>query len=539
METFLKGINVVTYKDLKIDIKMKDSEVIIGSGKMPYFIDSKEGHNILCLDMALKKTQVAHMYSAVANLIVSSILKKCPVAEPSNLKSIEFLLRAESTVDIIQELQNLCLPIGDVASSESIQLSIGMEVPHEWQYRLDQDIDNLFHANEYVAYEDRDGHFILVKIMHVMLEQGRDLVNQYARKYLIITTEEDQEGTVVGVLSLYKFIRGEKKVKSKESSYAVVPYEGNATSSSRIEYSDRYVYLKQVKRNICKELKEIWALNSEDRKRALRRLYLKWHPDRNPDNPEFAEKIYKFLRSQIDKLEQGLPLDDPDSDETTPTYRSTSTGGTRSPWWREFRDWDRTAYQHRWYYARDHEQSRGGSRGSHSHHSSDWSQGFRWNHGSFFTAGDESFRVPRNEDEGKRWIEQATYDQKLLVMNYDQMISLNDTSIAAHVCFLAHQVAEKALKAGMYAFCGLEETDLSNHVLTRHAYALQTEKPTETMNLAHHASCLEKYHLDTRYPNRHVSPTIPALAYSLATAEEAKEHGIQVFSIVKSLFDNQ
>ena len=322
-------------------------------------------------------------------------------------------------------------------------------------------------------------------------------------------------------------------MKSKEESYAVVPYEGNATSSSRTEYSDGY--FKQVKRNLCKELKEIWALDPEDRKRALRRLYLKWHPDRNPDNPEFAEKVYKFLRAQIDKLEQGLPLDDPDSEETTPTYRSTSRGGTR--WWREFRDWDRTANQHRWYYARDHEQSRGGSRGSRSR--SHQSQGFGWSHSSFFTAGDESFRVPRNQEEGKRWIEQATYDHKLLMIIYDQMISLNDTSIAAHVCFLAHQVAEKALKAGMYAFCGLEETDLSNHVLTRHAYALQTEEPTETMNLAHHASRLEKFYLDTRYPNRHVPPTIPALAYSIATAEEAKEHGIQIFSIVKSLFDKQ
>ena len=533
LESLLKDINVVTYKDLKIVIMLKETEAIIGCGKMPYFLDENDGRK-LCLEVTLKGAQVPHMYSEVANLIISSIQDICPISAPLDLKqSIGFLLRAETTADIIQELESLCLPIGDVAANENVQFSIGMEIPRDWHYRLDQDIDNLFHANEYVAYEDREGHFILVKIMHVMLEQGQELLNQYTRKYLIFTTEEDQEGTVVGVLSLYKFIKGEKKVKSNEESYAVVPYEGNATSSNRIEYSDSY--LKQVKRNLCKELKEIWALNLEDRKRALRRLYLKWHPDRNPDNPEFAEKVYKFLRAQIDKLEQGLPLDDPDHEQTTPSYRNTSTRGTW--WWREFRDWDRTANQHRWYYARDyeHRRSRGGSRGSRSR--GHRSQGFGWSYSSFFTAGDESFRVPRQPVEGQRWIRQATYDHKLLMILYDQMISLNDTSIAAHVCFLAHQVAEKALKAGMYTFCGLEETDLSNHVLTRHAYALQTEKPTETLNLAHHASCLETYDLDTRYPNRHASPTIPALAYSLATAEEAKEHGIQVFSIVKSLFD--
>ena len=36
-----------------------------------------------------------------------------------------------------------------------------------------------------------------------------------------------------------------------------------------------------------------------------------------------------------------------------------------------------------------------------------------------------------------------------------------------------------------------------------------------------------------------IPPTIPALSYSLATAKEAKDHGVQLFSIVKTLFDNQ
>ena len=534
LETLFKDINVVTYKDLNIIIVLRETEANIGSGKMSYFMDHNEGHK-LCLDATLKGAQIPHMYSEVANLVLLSIQEICPIKALSDLKqSIEFLLRAETTTDIIQELENLCLPIGDVAANEDVQLSIGMEIPRDWHYRLDQDIDNLFHANEYVAYENREGHFILVKIMHVMLEQGQELYNQYTQRYRIFTTEEDQEGIVVGVLSLYKFIKGEKKVKCDEESYAVVPYEGNATSSSRDEYSDSY--LKQIKRNLCKELKDIWRLDLEDRKKALRRLYLKWHPDRNPDNPEFAEKVYKFLRTQIDKLEQGLPLDDPDSEQTTPTYRSTRASGTW--WWREFRDWDRTANQHRWYYARDYEQhSRSGSRGSCSRGRR--SQGFGWSHHSFFTAGDESFRVPRQPEEGQRWLQQATYDQKLLIMINDQMISLNDTSIAAHVCFLAHQVAEKALKAGMYTFCGLEEKDLSTHLLTRHAYALQTERPTETLHLAYHASDLEKYYLDTRYPNRHNPPAIPALSYSLTTAEEAKDHAMKVFSIVKSLFDSQ
>ena len=540
METFLKSISVLTYKDMKIVMFHKESEAIIGRGKMSYFVDKTEGYK-LCLDMRLKGIHTRHMYSAVANLIMSSIgVEVCPVSELSDMQQlVESLLQAESAGEIVEELSKLCIPIGDVAASEDVKLSVGKAIPQEWHYRLDQDIDNLFHANEYVGYEDHENHFILVKIVHFVFE-GQNLDNQYKRKYRILTTEEDQEGTIVSVLSLYKFIKGEKKEKLTGDSQAVVPYEGPATSDNP-EYDDRY--LKQVRRNLCKELKEIWHLDLEERKKALRRLYLKWHPDRNPDNPDFAEKVYKFLRAQIERLEKGLPLDDPDEEDTTRAHQSTGT--SRTWWWEQFRNWDHTANQHRQYYNRDYERNFGGrSRRSRSGRCQS-NQGFGWNEGSGWSDSspftcDNDFRVPRQPEEGQRWICQARYDHKLLIMVYDQMISLNDDWIAGHVCFLAHQLAEKSLKAAMYAFCGLEANDLNNHdALTRHARALQTEKPTETLNLDSHAASLESFYLDTRYPNRHIPPDIPALAYTLTTAEEAKEHGIKVFSIVESLFDDQ
>lgn len=38
----------------------------------------------------------------------------------------------------------------------------------QWHPRLDQDIDNLFQANEYVGYEDDDGRFIFVMIVYAV-----------------------------------------------------------------------------------------------------------------------------------------------------------------------------------------------------------------------------------------------------------------------------------------------------------------------------------------------------------------------------------
>ena len=89
---------------------------------MPYFLDKNEGHK-LCLDVTLKGAQIPHniMYSEVANLVVLTIQEICPITDLSDLKqTIGFLLRAETTADIIQELENLCLPIGDVAANEDV-----------------------------------------------------------------------------------------------------------------------------------------------------------------------------------------------------------------------------------------------------------------------------------------------------------------------------------------------------------------------------------------------------------------------------------
>ena len=479
MDNVLKGIKVVTYSNLKLVISLKDTETVIGKVKVSYFLEKDESGHTLYMDTALKGTLVAHMFSELADLLMSSVQQLCTSTVPFSLKkTFEFFLRAESSADLIQELERRCLPIADVAANESVSLVIGMDIPQEWHYRLDQDVNNLFHANEYVGYEDDSGHIIIVKIVHAITSEGQhDSMCSYARKYLVYTSEDDETGTEVSVLSLYKFTKGVRKEVTQHVSHAVVPYKGEVNTSARNDYSESS--LKAAKKRVCNELREIWQLDPESRERAVRRLYLKWHPDKNPDNPEFAEKVFQFLLDQIEKLHNGLPLDDPDNEQRTSTY---AHGGSSTWWNRHFREWDQTAHQHRRYYARDNERRRGGPRAS--------SNSSGWSHGSPFTAGDDNFRVPRQPEEGRRWLRQATVDHDALIMFHDQMISLNEDKFAGNVCFMAHQVAEKALKAGMYAICGLDAKDLKDHVLTRHAYALQTERPVETQHLAHHTACL-------------------------------------------------
>ena len=527
LDDFLKRIKVVTYKNLKLVIVMKETMATIGKVKVPFYLEKNEPEYTLYLDTALNGTLVLHMFSELADLMVSSVQHFCNAVVPVSIqKTFEYFLMAESAADLIQELQRRCLPIADVAATENVTLSVGMEIPQDWHYRLDQDINNKFHANEYVGYEDEEGHIIVVKIVHVVVSENEhdSTICQFNKRYLVFTSEDDEIGTEVGVLSLYKFTKGALKNVTHHS-HSVVPYTGDVDASIM---KDDTLNLKSVKKEICEELKEIWHLDLESRKKALRRLYLKWHPDRNPDNPDFAEKVFKFLLAQIDKLERRIPLDDPEYESTA--SRSSNRASGRSTWWDDyFREWDQTAHQHQRFRARDYERSRPGRTSANVG---------GWSSASPFSAGDDNFRVPRQPQEGHRWMLQANTDHEVMMVLYKQMEISGNNKIAGHVCFLSHQVAEKSLKAGMYAICGLDEKGLKDHALTRHAYALQTERPLETQHLAYHTSSLENFYLDTRYPNRHIPPSIPATVYTREIAQEATKHATNIYSTINSLFDS-
>ena len=106
-----------------------------------------------------------------------------------------------------------------------------------------------------------------------------------------------------------------------------------------VSFSD----VAEAKRHLCQQLRQIWRMSELDRNRAIRRLYLRWHPDKNLDNVEMATDVFKFLLKQIERLERGL---DPEEEEVE---EEDSEGEVSpSPQWREqYRAWEETARAHR------------------------------------------------------------------------------------------------------------------------------------------------------------------------------------------------
>ena len=523
---FVRNIHVHQVRNLQTTFTLKEQGKVVGLAKVDFHLQQDGTSYHFYIDSNIKQLMIALTCEYLAEYLISTMLPLSKSTSHFALTSLKriltLLLRAETHVD-------LCLILnreGIKLDSKGIQFEslkspkLGQPVPQTWHHRLDQDLSNIFAPEEWVGYEEREGHIIFAQVAYQILLEDEDLP-VFQMRYLIFTREDDEEGKEVTALDIYKFLRGLKPATLEPADTAsrdVVPYVAESDSVRVREAlgAQERADLKEVKKSLCKELLDIWKLPQKERDKAIKRLYLKWHPDKNPDQLDFAEEVFKFLKRQVERLQEGKALEDPNEDTVpVPTARS---GGYHSEYWSSyFREWDNTARNHHSYWRSEHNYRR--------HHSQPQQNPF-----------DNFMHQGPNErpEEAKRWVRQAEVDYRALCILLDQVSTFREVS--GNVCFMAHQVVEKALKGGMYAVCGLGERTLKSHNLPPLAYALEGRRQELQGRLAHLAIPLEPYYLDTRYPNRHpLSSDIPSSMYSPDQAQQAKEAANIILDLIKNI----
>ena len=402
--------------------------------------------------------------------------------------------------EVIQECLPGCDEIEqDAGNSDPV---LGEVIPRCKHYALDQNMFNYFVPQEWVGYEIEDNKIVYAEVLHrnEMQESGGDLQWNLQQKYTItIGNDTIIEATV---LQLYKLIHAfkEETIEYSNSMQMEVHEQGTSIEGEK----DTQVPQATERKTIREAVKAAWSLPEEERRKAIKRLFLQYHPDKNPGNP-YATANFQLLQEEIDRMERGISEEE--FDAAPQAFRNPSS--RNSGWSGFYNQWSQTASSHYRHRSRHRSRARGTSGG--------------WN-------------VPnpkKDITEAKRWIRQAEYDYTALsVLN---TASEGDERACASACFMSHEVAEKSLKAGMYAKCGIGKTTLKNPNLEYPARALVQEGcPIDIAD----AVFLEKFFSDTRYPYCYPPPIVPGEKYLSSTAREAFLAATRIYEAVKQLIED-
>ena len=512
---FLSNIEVVCMDGLQIDITLKyeNKEYLVASEYVECHMQKDDFTYRFYLDSDVSDIEYKQLLTSISERSISNIqgteqLNKASVQELVGF--FESLLRARNEEQVYRYLRKKRIVTTglDVTNNDNFELKLGEPIPKSWHFVLDQDFCNIFFPQEWVGYEKSEEHVVFAQIVFCVNPEDKTEgpLNPSNLKYKIILSEVDEIGIEVSNLKLYKFTRMQRDLEfTKETSLKCVSFEGKA-SESIVQNLD------EIKEAIKSEVCAVFRMPTAERTTAIRRLYLKWHPDKNLSNPAIAEEAFKFLKHELEIQEHG----------------------SEYSWHKDSKAWDDTAHRHKYYYweyyyprsSSGAGEERGGSstrrrgRGSRGRSSN-----------SFF--GGDGFTPPKQEAEGKRWIRQAEVDFKALeALMKKAAKTINNLS--SNVCFMAHEVAEKALKGAMYATHGLRDASLKSHKLELLAQALESHT-LKASGLVALSATLEPYFPETRFPNYWTFPSIPADHFSLSLAEEAREKARDILEIVNNI----
>ena len=118
----------------------------------------------------------------------------------------------------------------------------------------------------------------------------------------------------------------------------------NTPTSSAIVLSDkpRQPPKKRSRQEVFDEisdlLEEAWRLPEDKRRKVLKRLYLRWHPDKNLGEEEFCKEVCQHIQNEASRLERGEPRGGQSS-----SFEAGTQGGSYDSF---FTSWGARARQH-------------------------------------------------------------------------------------------------------------------------------------------------------------------------------------------------
>ena len=426
------------------------------------------------------------------------------------LLNISGMLTCTTPLKISEVLDENDITI-DAGRSEDVEL--GQEIPAVFYQLLQQNPLFVFEPGERVAYcteladeADQEFSYILAEIIRRVTSNSAEEPHDLQARYLIDIGSGTKE---VSVLDLYKFYMD---YPDENTCKDVVPFTGDAARKP-----ESY---EEAKQEILEALRAAWRLPPELRRKAIRRLYLRWHPDKNPDNVEFANKMMAFLLEQIRRMEQ-------EEKELEKKPENFNFEEMHQRWNQQASRHNATFYNFQSYTSFPSSAHRSSPTTGHR------SSGIPFDSAMFNAA--REYASPRPA-EAKRWLTQAEGD-----LSTCQHLRAASKPFDATACFMSQQIVEKSLKAALYHECGLTSDQLHTHDI----YILVTKvndlprwkkwKNAEVLSLP--ALSVSSYYIPTRYPNALPYPKVPHYSFD-GKSRDALGSAEEVLRLVKQFTGN-
>ncbi|XP_056019904.1 sacsin-like isoform X1 [Ostrea edulis] len=420
---------------------------------------------------------------------------------------IQGLLQTESDSDIL-----------DILAKHEVKLlsgtwsQLGLHIPLDQHDLIDNGFCD-FMEEEIVAYERLDpvadhnsddnirvvdSEFIYVRVMKKEDDSSEE--------FPMYTVFDGSQDISVRSIKLYRIIR-----KTEEQSADLVPF---STQRIRSEGTDKERIFADIRRMLI----AAWKLPRSDRRKVIKRLFLQWHPDKNPENPNVAKDVTQFILDIIGKLQRGeIGIENYSSGYST-GHRSSYHYGTSSNEWYTFQETvnkcssRRQQNRRKYYYT-----CSGGSEYSH----------FGYHEYQYYDrcSGGSYYRPPNPQPAvALQWLRQSKYDCIAARQQLQACIaSLNGGDAVKTwnwICYKSHQSCEKAFKALLYG----EDANIASRHQTTHDLSSLTSASSSSGSVQalvnQFSNSVTNLHTTMRYPT---DGHIPGDQFTRQQAEAAVE----------------
>ncbi|XP_069164244.1 sacsin-like isoform X2 [Procambarus clarkii] len=313
--TSLDRVEVRQFKVITIIQKFNGDEV--GKLKRQFFVK-------VCIEVERKVT--LYISENITSTVIGCALCKTyrtmlKIDSPSVVENLGNILRSyDKPHEIPLLLDELSITAWGVQNrtEEFYQTDVGSYLGEHLIHLLDNEFCQ-FHEGEIVCMKKyilagietaEENIYIIVQVKCLVRSHESLFMNEYE----VDTGYEGKSCMIVRAHQLYKFVR----TNANDSDMVI-----NDTVSAGSE-SDN-LSEEEIRKTIRKQMKEIWKVNDEkERQHLLRRLILKWHPDKNSHRVELSTRVMQYIQL-LNRLENGEIIPDDEDDENENTFNGASS----------------------------------------------------------------------------------------------------------------------------------------------------------------------------------------------------------------------